>query len=518
MPRKAESSAKAERDRLRALGCSAPQIASEMGRRFNLRPRLAWRLALDWSQWKLAQLYTTLHTETRLSDHRVSEYENWPHDGAPFSLRYLARLATTYGHGCTPAQLVDADDLEHLTPADRCLLTSPSNEYLPAPITTGMSCSARGTTLGDRTDPDRVFEYRGSDTVRGSRRIVRCDMWGVPVREEVIVAAEESAQFHRWSAATNVDDAVLEQMTADVAELARRYQIDPPATTFSRLLGPRDDVFALIAGRQQPRHTTGLYKVAGQLCALLALSTFDLGYPHAADTHARTALHCAERSGYAPLRVFIRWVQSGAAYWDGHYDEAAQLMESALPDATSGTSLLRLASQQARVHAARRQPSEVTRALALAATAITERTVDEPGIFGFDVGTAAYYASEAHYALGGTEDLNAAVDWAGIALEEFSAEAQPKALYIAAARFGLALAHLGRSDLEAVGEHLAPVLQSTEAGYRTVPVIGRARSLNTLLAQRTDLASTTLAALRDDLTEFCTHPAPAPPGLEPETT
>ena len=66
---------------------------------------------------------------------------------------------------------------------------------------------------------------------------------GLPVREEVIMAAEESAQFRRWSAATNVDDDVLDQMTADVAELARREQIDPPAASFSRLLGARDDVF-----------------------------------------------------------------------------------------------------------------------------------------------------------------------------------------------------------------------------------------------------------------------------------
>jgi hypothetical protein len=90
----------------------------------------------------------------------------------------------------------------------------------------------------------------------------------------------------------------------------------------------------------------------------------------------------------------------------------------------------------------------------------------------------------------------------------------PKALYIVAARFDLALAHLARGDLDAVREHLAPVLQSTQAEYRTVPVIGRARSLNTLLAQRPDLASSTLTALRDDLTEFSTHPAPAPAGLE----
>ncbi|MGH3833342.1 MAG: hypothetical protein ACRDRS_23395, partial [Pseudonocardiaceae bacterium] len=98
------------------------------------------------------------------------------------------------------------------------------------------------------------------------------------------------------------------------------------------------------------------------------------------------------------------------------------------------------------------------------------------------------------------------------------ADAQPKAMYIAAARFDLALAHLARGDLDAVGEHLAPILRSTQAEYRTVPVIGRARSLRTLLTQRTDLTSTTLTALQDDLTEFCTHPAPAPPGLEPDST
>ncbi|MGH3900085.1 MAG: hypothetical protein ACRDTA_17960 [Pseudonocardiaceae bacterium] len=520
MRRNAGASAKAERDqlrdRMRGLGCSVAQIAVEMGRRFTLRPRVAWRHALGWPQWKVAQRYNTIQPGSRLSDHRVSEYETWPHGGAPPSLRYLAGLAAAYGHGCTPSQLVDADDLEHLTPADRCLLTASPTGYSPATITAGVS----PTTLGDRADPDRALGRRGSDTVsiRGSRRIVRCDARGLPIREEVIMAAEESAQFRRWSATTNVDDDVLDQMTADVAEAARREQIDPPAMVFTGLLGARDDVFALIAGRQQPRHTTGLYKLAGQICGLLSLVTFDLGHPHAAGTHARTALHCAEVSGYTPLRVFIRYVQSNMAYWDGRYDEAAQLVESALPDAISGTALLRLTSQQARIQAARRQPGEVDRALALAATAPTVPTSDEPGVLGFDAGHAALLASEAHCALGGTEHLDAAVDWARTALDEFTAEARPKAQYIAAARFDLALAHLARGDLDAVREHLAPVLQSTQAEYRTVPVIGRARSLNTLLAQQPDLASSTLAALRDDLTEFCTHPAPTPAGLEPGST
>lgn len=128
MPRNAANSAKAERDqlrdRMRGLGATIPQIATEMTRRFHLRPRLAWRYALGWPQWKLAQVYNTLHPGAKLSDNRVSEYEAWPHGGATPSPRYLARLAATYGHGCTPAHLVDADDLQHLTPADRTLLTT----------------------------------------------------------------------------------------------------------------------------------------------------------------------------------------------------------------------------------------------------------------------------------------------------------------------------------------------------------------------------------------------------------
>ena len=137
MPRNAGNSPKAEwdklRDRMRGYGCTISQIAAEMSRRFNLCPRVAWRHALGWPQGKLAQRYNTLHPGARLGDNRVSEYEMWPHGGCPPSLRYLAQLAGTFGHGCTPAQLVDADDLEHLIPADRCLLTT---VHPPAAITT----------------------------------------------------------------------------------------------------------------------------------------------------------------------------------------------------------------------------------------------------------------------------------------------------------------------------------------------------------------------------------------------
>jgi len=168
MPRKAETSPKAKRDQLRdhmrALGCSAAQIAVEMSRRFNLRPRVAWRHALGWSQWQVAQQYNTAHPGARLSDNRVSEIENWPHGGNPPSLRYLAQLATTFGHGCTAAQLVDADDLERLSPADRCLLTTSPNGYaLTAPVTVGVPHSPIHVPR-EQTDPGQPSNHPDTET------------------------------------------------------------------------------------------------------------------------------------------------------------------------------------------------------------------------------------------------------------------------------------------------------------------------------------------------------------------
>ncbi|MDQ3276289.1 MAG: hypothetical protein M3Q39_15020 [Actinomycetota bacterium] len=174
MRRKSGDSPKAKRDQLRdhmrVLGCSVAQIAAEMSRRFNLRPRVAWRHALGWPQWKLAQEYNTAHPGARLSDNRISEFESWPHGGTPPGVRYLVNLAATFGHGCTPYQLVDADDLEHICPADRCLLTPSPNGRSPAsPITSGAFARSTSPMVaippGDRAHPDCERPHRDVDTV-----------------------------------------------------------------------------------------------------------------------------------------------------------------------------------------------------------------------------------------------------------------------------------------------------------------------------------------------------------------
>lgn len=126
----APRSVKAEREQIRetlfARGCTATQVAMELVRRFGTRPRLAWRHALGWPQWKLVQEYLVANPEARLTESRVSEYESWPFGGVKPSMDYLAGLAVTFR--CRIADLVDDADREHLTAAERLLVGE-----LPAP-------------------------------------------------------------------------------------------------------------------------------------------------------------------------------------------------------------------------------------------------------------------------------------------------------------------------------------------------------------------------------------------------
>ncbi len=274
----------------------------------------------------------------------------------------------------------------------------------------------------------------------------------------------------------------------------------------------RDDVFSLITQSRQPRSTQRLYRIASQVCAMLAHASADFGAGHAANTQARTALRCADLAGHAAVYGYIRWVQSNVAYWNGRYDEAAELVEAALRTQPSGTGVLRLASQLARIEASRRRPEAVTRALAIAERAATDLLPNEPGVFGFSTGKAAYYASETHRELGGANHFEAAVRWAAIAVDEFTAERKPSAPLVAAARFDLARAYLADGNLDDAAGYLTPTLQATDAQHRTVPVISRARSLQNALVR----LSTTAAAAReihDELAEFCLTPAAVPSEL-----
>lgn len=328
--------------------------------------------------------------------------------------------------------------------------------------------------------------------------------------EEIAMSTEQSARFVRRARGA-VDQDVLDQLGADVRQMAQEYLARPPYMMFRPLSQLRAEVFELLDERQRPAVLPSLYRVAGQLCALLAHACSDLGQPYAADTHTRTAWLCADLADDDPLRAYVRWVQSNVAYWHGDYKRAAELAHSGQRYATVGTSLLRLASQEARAYAAASDHREAERSLATAQAARSQVGPgnDEPGgVFRFEPGKAAYYASEVRLALGGQDNFVRAVAEAEQARDLFAEQPEDERCpeFVAAAQIDLVAAHLALKDLHGAEEHLEPVFAlPTES--RTMPVIKRMSTTDAVLAGAQFANSALAVDLRERIHLFCAYTA-----------
>jgi hypothetical protein len=332
---------------------------------------------------------------------------------------------------------------------------------------------------------------------------------GGMLSEEIMMATEDAARFVRRARGA-VDENVLDQLNADVRQLAVDYLTRPPYAVFRALSQLRSEVFAMLEDHQRPKVLPGLYRIGGQLCAMLAHAAADLGQSYAAETDTRAAWLCADLAEDNALRAYVRWIQSNVAYWNGDYRRAADLAHSGHHYANAGTSLLRLASQEARAYAAVRDHREVERALATALAARDQApSPDEmPGVFRFEAGKAAYYASEVRLAFGGHDNYTRAVADAEQSLELFDAEPVPGRCpeFIAAAQIDLAAAHLGLEDLDGAAEHLRPVL-GLPAESRTLPVVQRVAKVRAGVEGPTFRRSALASELGEQISLFCAYTA-----------
>jgi hypothetical protein len=113
------------RTRLRDRGLSHHEIAAEFGRRYGLRPRRAYRLALGWTlkeavehiNTHAANLGADPHGRAGLTSARLSDLETWPSGGRRPTPRMLSLLAAAYDTDIH--SLLDQNDHAHLTPTDQ---------------------------------------------------------------------------------------------------------------------------------------------------------------------------------------------------------------------------------------------------------------------------------------------------------------------------------------------------------------------------------------------------------------
>jgi len=149
------------RDRMRALGFSADEIAAEIGRRYRVRPRQAYRLAWGWSLEQAAARFNERaarqdadpDARASLTGSRLSEWEHWPRSSRKPSVYVLFMLAELYETDVLC--LLDLADHESLPQQDRLVLlrkpraATPFGERLVALMETrGLSAAETARRAG----------------------------------------------------------------------------------------------------------------------------------------------------------------------------------------------------------------------------------------------------------------------------------------------------------------------------------------------------------------------------------
>ena len=163
----AKTSGRAEqrdlREKMRARGLSHRQIAFEFGRRYNMRPRAAWRHAHGWSLKQAATQITAFAARAgvdpdgntvAMTGPHLCEVEAWPgYEPKPAGRRptpyLLSLLATVYD--CAIADLLDLADYEQMRPADRLILSKTA-----VPDMNHEQSPRLGVQVGNRPGPMRV--------------------------------------------------------------------------------------------------------------------------------------------------------------------------------------------------------------------------------------------------------------------------------------------------------------------------------------------------------------------------
>lgn len=260
-------------------------------------------------------------TVVAMTSAHLCEHENWPGQGGkptgrrptPYLLSLLAAV-----NGCTVHDLLDVADYRLMPPADRLVIDKTTRadgqddptaqpgagseqratraQAEESPQTGPKSLAASWTAEFSAPLPSALGSYGSAadDEVAGSaiamsaargpqsprQRIIEpsgrphqshdfgADLQGADLlarmseRTLVIAAAHESSEHAGRAEASNVGQATLEQLEADVRRLAGDYMRIPPLPMFGEMLRVRDRVYVLLAGRQKPAATAQLHLLA----------------------------------------------------------------------------------------------------------------------------------------------------------------------------------------------------------------------------------------------------------------
>ncbi len=277
------------------------------------------------------------------------------------------------------------------------------------------------------------------------------------VEREVLMAAHEGSHHAEGAERRDIGEATLEQLRADVANVAQNYVTGEPFPLFKEMHRVRSRIYTVLDRRLWPRDTTMLYFLLGGLNGLMSQPAQDLGYPQAAEELVRAGWAYAIVIDHHPLMGYLRARMADISHWRGQPRRAQEFALDGLRYVSDGPGAVRLHLLYAKAAAeiGDAQGTSEAAGAAEAAHEAGERTGDElqdeiGGQFRFTPARQAYLAGSAQTRLAGNDAAAIAQLRSAIALFETGPAQERSYGCEAIARIDLALAQLRRGDLDAV--------------------------------------------------------------------
>ncbi|MGH3865305.1 MAG: hypothetical protein ACRDQ4_04040 [Pseudonocardiaceae bacterium] len=303
----------------------------------------------------------------------------------------------------------------------------------------------------------------------------------------IVMSADRARDFLTRIEASNVGAETLDQLLDDLRRLILAFLQQPLPTLLGDLADTQERAFSLLEGRQRPEQSRDLYLVAGIACGLMGMASHDMGASHDALTQTRTGYACADNAGHDGLQAWIRGLQASFTYWQGRLEDSLRYAQlgAEIAGRSRGTSVVWMASAEARALAALNRPDEAHTALARAADLRERVQPDEldglGGMCTFSRPRQLYFAAEALSWGGAPEATNAE----RLALETLDAYAAAPAQdrsfgHEANTRIALAIARVSNGQVDGAAQALTPVLELPPAQRTHGIVTGIERVRTTL--------------------------------------
>ncbi|MGW2496241.1 DNA-binding protein [Streptomyces pseudogriseolus] len=325
------------------------------------------------------------------------------------------------------------------------------------------------------------------------------------LEHEITMTARDAQDDAGATAAASVSDTSLDQLTDDVASLARAYASLPPLEVFRRGRALQEELQSQRDRTQIPNQQQRLLELTGQTMALLAAAAFDLGSFDNARRLARAADLYGESARFQPLRAYADGILAYIAYFTGMPGEAVRKAQRAQSYGGLGdVARRRLLAIEARAHGYLGDTESARSALQLSMAAESGARDDlhdgVGGEFGFTPERLAMSSSSTALLI---HDQGQAEESAQRALHLIGQrpEAGRSAHVLGGAAADLAMARLLADDVDGAAEALAP-LWEIPGDQRVTGVLVRAGQIQQHLARPVYRSSALPRELRDRVEDF----------------